>query len=134
MKRISALLVALFVCVSVSNAQFADTKPFANPAFMYGTDLGKYMQTLYRLGKFDEMVKFTSAETVKKYGRERVKDYYETCGFGYEIDLKSMSGDSKYKVLSYNARINATTTVVRMKVSIESDTSKVVLENLKITY
>lgn len=132
MRRITAIMaIGIFSFINV-NAQESNTKPFANPGFMFGTDLGKYMQTLYKIGKIDEMVKFTSSETIKKYGVAQVSDYYEDCGFGYDIKLVSMTGDGKYKTLSYNAKINATNKVVRMKVVLENDSAKVVLENLKI--
>ena len=134
MKRVFALLLVMFTATSFAQSQDFGQKPFSNPAFMLGTDLGKYIQTLYKLNRVDEMVKFTSSETIRKYGLQKVKSYYETCNFGYEIKLASMTVDGKYKVLTYNAKINATNNIVRMKTVVENDTAKVVLENLRITY
>lgn len=134
MKRFSTLLFLIIAAAPFAKAQDFGQKPFSNPAFMLGTDLGKYMQTLYRLNKVDEMVKFTSSETIRKYGIGKVRSYYETCGFGYEIKLASMTGDGRYKILTYNAKINATNNIVRMKTVVENDTAKVVLDNLHITY
>ena len=134
MKRLFLIIIATLAWSTNASAQDFGQKPFSNPAFMLGTDLGKYMQTLYKLNKVDEMLKFTTSETIKKYGKEKVRSYYETCNFGYEIKLASMSGDGKYKVLTYNAKINATNNIVRMKTVVENDTAKVVLDNLHITY
>lgn len=128
------LLVLLTACFTNARSQDFGDKLFANPAFMMGTNLGKYLQVLYAQNQIDEMVKFTASETIKKYGREKVWNYYSTCNFGYEIKLKSMNTEGRYKILSYNARINATNTVVRMKTVVENDTAKVVLDNLRITY
>jgi len=134
MKRTLLIIIAILAWSADASAQDFGRKPFSNPAFMLGTDLGRYMQTLYRLNRVDEMLKFTSSETIKKYGRDKVRSYYETCNFGYEIKLASMSGDGKYKVLTYNAKINATNNIVRMKTTVENDTAKVVLDNLHIAY
>jgi hypothetical protein len=134
MKRNFAIIIAMVVWSTCTHAQDFGQKPFSNPAFMLGTDLGKYVQTLYKLNKVDEMIKFTSSETVRKYGVQKIRKYYETCGFGYEITLVSMSGDGKYRILTYSAKINATNNIVRMKTVVENDTAKVVLDNLHITY
>lgn len=114
-------------------SQPASVKPFSNPAFMYGTDLGTFLQVYYKLGKFDQMLNFTASESIKKYGKEKILNYYENCKFGYEIKLMAMSGDGKYKILSYNAKIMATNNVIRIKAIVENDTAKIVLDNLKIT-
>ena len=40
-----------------------------NPVFFMetGTSFGLYMQELYKLGKFDDMVNFTSSKTISKF-------------------------------------------------------------------
>lgn len=134
MKRILAIILVISACSVHVEAQDFGQKPFSNPAFMLGTNLGKYMQTLYKLNRVDEMMKFTASETIKKYGIQKVRSYYETCNFGYDIKLASMTGEGKYRILTYNAKINATNNIIRMKTVVENDTAKVVLENLRITY
>lgn len=134
MKKTIVLISIISAFSAKVQCQDFGQKPFSNPAFMFGTDLGKYMQTLYKLNRVDDMVRFTASETIKKYGVQKIRSYYETCNFGYEIKLASMTGEGKYKTLTYNAKLNATNNVVRMKTVIENDTAKVVLDNLQITY
>ena len=134
MKRLFLIIIATLAWSTNASAQDFGHKPFSNPAFIFGTDIGKYMQTLYRLNKVDEMMKFTSSETIRKYGKEKVRSYYENCNFGYDIRIASVSVDGKYKILTYNAKINATNNIVRMKTVVENDTAKVVLDNLHITF
>jgi hypothetical protein len=97
-----------------------------------GTNFGQFFQTLYRLGKYDEMLKFTSQESIKKYGKDNILDYYQNCDFGYKIKIINKTTDGKYYILSYNANIMATNKVVRMKTVVENDSAKIVLDNLKI--
>jgi hypothetical protein len=101
---------------------------------MYGTNIGQYFQTLYRLGKYDDMLKFTSQESIKKYGKDKILDYYRSCDFGYKIKINSRMQDDKYIILSYDANIMATNRVIRIKTVVENDSAKIVLNNLNILY
>lgn len=132
MKRHLLLFLIALYSYAHSHAQDFGQKPFSNPAFMLGTDLGRHLQTLYKLNRIDDMVAFTSSETIGKYGIRKVRSYYEGCGLGYDIKLASMTSDGKYKTLTYNAKINATNNVLRMKAVVENDTAKVVLDDLRI--
>lgn len=134
MKRI-LIISALFILnfgVAKSQDFTGSDRPFSNPSFMFGTNIGQFMQTLYRYGKYDEMLKFTSSESIKKYGKEAILNYYQDCDFGYVIKLKGRSQEGNYIILSYNVNIMATNKVMRMKTIVENDSAKVVLDNLKI--
>lgn len=135
MKKAIILIVFTFGfnLVGFSQKTLSD-QPLSNPSFMYGTSLGEYLQTLYRLGKYDEMMKFTSKETIDKYGQNKVRAYYENCGFGYKLKINNKSQEGKYIILYYNASIIATNKVVKIKCVVENDTSKIVLDNLNIIY
>ncbi len=134
MKRTIIILFIIFVGSTQTNAQSSvdSNKPFSNPSFMMGTNFGQFFQTLYRLGRYDEMLKFTSQESIKKYGKDNILDYYQNCDFGYKIKIINKTTDGKYYILSYNANIMATNKVVRMKTVVENDSAKIVLDNLKI--
>lgn len=134
MKRKFFIIFIFSFIISYTKGQsFTGTdKPFANPGFMLGTNFGQFFQTLYRYGKYEEMIKFTSSETIKKYGKQTLLEYYENCDFGYNIKLKAKSQEGKYFILTYKANIMATNKVVRMKTVVENDSAKIVLDNLKI--
>lgn len=134
MKRTVFLIIFVFSGISQIKAQinYGSDKPFANPSFMMGTNFGQFFQTLYRYGKYDEMIKFTSSESIKKYGKKAILEYYENCDFGYNIKIKGRSEEGNYIILSYNANVMATNKVVRMKTVVENDSAKIVLDNLKI--
>jgi hypothetical protein len=134
MKRIIICLVIILGGFTSAKSQdyTSNSKPYSNPSFMMGTNFGQFFQTLYRYGKYDEMLKFTSYESIKKYGKQTILEYYQDCDFGYAIKLKGRTEDGNYVILNYNATIMATNKVVRMKTIVENDTSKIVLDNLKI--
>lgn len=105
------------------------TKEFSNPVIIYGSSFGNYFQGLYKVGQFDEMLKFTSSGSIKKYGKENIRKMYETMDFAYVIKLKSKTGTDTV-TLNYEAEINATIKIRRIPVVIENDTVKIVLTNL----
>lgn len=99
-----------------------------NPALFYGSSFGNYFQSLYKLGKFDEMLIYTSTETREKYGDKYLTDIYSKLDFGFSLNLKSMSLDSATNIynLNYEYTYNATLKIFRMRVKIENDTVKFV--------
>lgn len=136
MKQIILILIVVFYGANLQAQNFShsENKPFSNPSFIYGSNIGQYFQTLYRLGKYEEMLKFTSQESIKKYGKDKILDYYKACDFGYKIKINSRSQDGKYIILSYDANIMATNRVIRIKTVVENDSAKIVLNNLNILY
>jgi hypothetical protein len=134
MKRIILILIIMFYGANLQAQTYSGDKPFSNPSFMYGTNIGQYFQTLYRLGKYDDMLKFTSQESIKKYGKDKILDYYRSCDFGYKIKINNRTQDGKYIILSYDANIMATNRVIRIKTVVENDSAKIVLNNLNIIY
>lgn len=104
--------------------------PYANPFIIYGTDFGTMFQTMYKHGKFDDMIAFTSSESLKEHGKDVVLDFYKNeLDFGYNIDILSNGTDGDTIILNYKADINATKKIVRINVVVENDTCKIVLPN-----
>lgn len=126
-------LIIFSVSESKSQIETGSDKPYSNPSFMMGTNFGQFFQTLYRLGNYEEMLKFTSSESIKKYGSDRILDYYSECDFGYQMKIVNKVPQGNYYILSYKATVMATTKIVRIKTIVENDTAKIVLDNLKIT-
>jgi len=107
-----------------------ELKPFSNPVLIYGTSFGDFFQMLYKQGKFNEMLKFTSSGTISKFGSEEIVDMYKNMAFAYDMRLKSTTGSDTI-FLNYEAGIYATKHMVRIPVVIENDTTKIVLYDLK---
>jgi len=63
------------------------SSPFKNPVFIYGSSFGEFFQSLYKLGKYEDMLMFTSKKSIDKFSRERILDLYRKMEFGYKIKL-----------------------------------------------
>src|SRR6188768_2695702 len=87
---------------------------YSFPALVCGSTWGQIFQRNFKNGDFYSMLKLTSPESIKKYGREKILTYYQEMSFGYQMRLKSWTQDTQYYVLNYEATINATKVIVRM--------------------
>jgi len=133
MKKVILILIAI---LGLTFGSFAQNKPFSNPALIYGSDFGNFFKTLYAQGKFADMVKFTSAESIKKHGKDKIIDFYKNkIHFGYELGkLKSTNKEEDGSItLNYpSSQVFATKKVVRINVVIQNDSVKIKLpDNLK---
>ena len=118
----------------VGSVKKVNDTQFSNPAIIYGTDFGNFFNTLYRQGKFEDMIKFTSKESIDLHSEDEILDFYKNrMKFGYEIGkAKSQNTNGDYTTLNYDANIIATKRVIRIIVKIENDSCKIVLpEKLK---
>ncbi len=107
-------------------------KPFSNPALIYGTSFGNFFQTLYKQGKYDDMIHFTSQKSIDKFGIKNIVDVYKTMEFGYSIKLKSkVHNRDKTITLNYETNKMATKGIMRILVVLENDTVKVILQSVK---
>lgn len=111
------------------NVSSDEIKPFSNPAIIYGSDFGNFFRSFYKRGKYDDMIKFTSKESLELHGEDVVRDFYKNkMKFGYEIGKpNSMNTNGDYITLNYNGNIIATKTVIRIIVTLENDSCKIVL-------
>lgn len=108
-------------------------KPYSNPVLIYGTSFGNFFQVLFRTGDYNTMLAFTSSESIDKFGKDTIIDFYKNrFQFGFELGkLKSMTTENEIYTLNYpDAIISATRTTIRIKVRIENDSTKIVLSNL----
>ena len=84
--------------------------------------------------KYDDMIKFTSRESINEFGEDVIRDFYKNkMKFGYEIGKPhSQNVEGNVITLNYNGNIIATKTVIRINVVVENDSCKIVLpDNLK---
>lgn len=121
----------VFITISDTTSSISkeiDSKPFSNPALIYGSDFGNYFQTLYELGDFETMIKFTHSSSIEEHGKERILHKYKTMDFGFTMDLKSMNSiNGKMFIMNYNSNSFATKHVTRIIVGLENDSCKVIL-------
>ena len=77
------------------------------------------------------MIKFTSVKSIKKFGFEKINELYSSMDFGYMIVLKSSHKNEDGTItLNYNASINSTNKVVRIRVLVENDSTKLLLQSI----
>lgn len=107
--------------------------PYSNPVLIYGTDFGRFFQTMYELGDYDGMLAFTSSESIERHGEDKIRRKYETMNFGFTLKLHSKKDNPDGTImLNYNSEKFATKNVTRVTVKIENDSTKLVLpDNLK---
>jgi len=129
MKHLFLIIIVLFMSINTSVAQ-PTPNPYSNPLLIYGSSFGNFFKALYKTGDFNTMMKFTSQETIKKYGYKNVLEYYQTTDFGYEMKLRSRTITNGVYTLNYVANILGTQKVVRLDVVVENDTAKIVLDNI----
>lgn len=104
---------------------FTSKSKLNNPVLMNGSSFANYFQALYKLGRFDDMLLFTSKDLIAEYGKERILESYQKMNFAYEIKLKSIqnNNDSSY-TLNYSGVQFATNKIIRIDVIKENDTIK----------
>lgn len=127
MKKIVTILT---IFILLSNISFSQSKPYSNPILIYGTSFGNYFKTLYKTGDFITMMKFTSSESIKKFGYTSVMNYYKEMDFGYDMKLRSRTISNGVYTLNYISDIVGTKKMTRLDVVIENDSAKLVLDNI----
>ncbi len=106
-------------------------KPFSNPMLVFGSDMGMVLKNYYRSIQFDEMMLFTSSESIKKFGYDKILNYYKNdADFSYRMSIKSFKKEGDLYTLSYQAVIKQTERQANLNFKVENDTAKIVLDNL----
>lgn len=105
-------------------------EPMNNPALVYGSSFGVYMQTLHNLSKYEEMYQFTCLETKMKFGKDALINFFSEMEFTYPLDL--IAYDTLESQLIYKTTIMATEKKLIFPVIIENDSVKMVFDSLNI--
>lgn len=114
------------------NAKIAEA-PLANPVFMYGSDFLTLFKSLRKMGKYDDMIKFTSSATIERIGKDSLRDFYEN-KYKNVSNVKLAShteNDNGTITLNYTNINMATKNAIAITVVVESDTAKLILYDLK---
>lgn len=89
MKKIVFILI--FTIMSLTG-QAQTGGDYANPRFIFGKPFIENFQAMYMRAQFDMMVQFTSTETLKRFGKEKVRDYYENyIKFSYPLEFRKVT-------------------------------------------
>ena len=99
-----------------------------NPVLIYGSSFGEYIQSLHNLNEYDQMLTFTSKETINEFGRDSLLSFYSNMAFSYPLDL--IKYDTVRRELIYKTTIEATERKLVMPIVIEKDTVKMVFNKL----
>lgn len=129
MKRLIFVLT-IFILLFVPSLGQTVQKPYSNPILIYGSSFGNFFKALYRKGDFNTMMKFTSSQSIKKFGYQNILEYYQGVDFGYDMKLCSRTYQNGVYTLNYNATILGTQKIVRLNVVVENDSCKLVLNNI----
>jgi len=62
---------------SNSENTIEESTEFSNPAFIYGSDFLSFLKSLRKIGDINTLIKFTSKESIEKFGEEKLRDVYE---------------------------------------------------------
>jgi hypothetical protein len=145
MKKIILLFtVSLFVFVlsSCDNSQEkiekVGEKPIkeniSNPnvliGYYKGSSFGNFFQTLYKYNQYDEMLKFTSLESLELHGKEKILDFYKNMDFAYDLgEFKSAkdNGDGTLILIYPYGEKFATNYKTEIKVKMEDGIYKIIL-------
>ena len=116
---------------SESNKELNKIKnPMANPAMIYGSDIGNVFNAYYKTGQMEKMISFIDTGTKNKFERAELLQYLSKLDFGYDMKLTGMNKSDSCFILSYVCAIDATKVVKRLKVKIEQDTARIVPSDL----
>ncbi|WP_317897143.1 hypothetical protein [Aurantibacillus circumpalustris] len=119
--------------VPIAKQENFQSKPYLNPALINGSSFGHYLQSLYRFGRCEDLIKFSSSGSVHKFGHTQLLNYYKSkMKFDFELGkLSNITSNADTFVLIYTrAHIDATRRLIRIKVVIENDSCKLILPNL----
>lgn len=111
-----------------NNSTSITDKPLLNnPVLMNGSSFGHFFQSLYKIGRFEDLVKFTASQTLNEIGKDKILDAYKSMEFAYKLELKSKQDNPDSTItLNYISHQFATPKVVRMIVTVENDSVKLV--------
>lgn len=107
-----------------------ETIDYSNPGFIMGSDFGTYFQSLRKHGKYEDMIKFTSSESLEKYGKENLVDSYKNMKFAYNLGKAKIREEGDVYVLYYTeADVYATRVLVEISILIENDSCKIIIDD-----
>jgi hypothetical protein len=103
----------------------------SDPVFFMGSSFGEFYQSLHKLGKYEEMLLYTSVETKNKFAEDELISFFKNMQFSYPLKLKAISADDASTLL-YETQIGATNKTIQFLYKIENDTCKAFFNDLDV--
>ncbi len=100
-----------------------------NPILIQGSSFGHFFQQLYKQGRWDDMLNFTSFRSIQQYGSDSIIYYYKHLDFGYDMKLKSRIKRDDITILNYESQILGKKSITRLNVVVENDTCRLLIDN-----
>jgi len=97
------------------------------PNLFGGKGFGSAFMGFLRSSNFDYAVRFTSKESIKKYGEDKIREFYKSEKFNFNLNQASMSSDGKYVNIRSTTYEFGTGKFKDFKIVIENDSCKLVL-------
>lgn len=125
------LFIVVFFLFFGEKQAHSQSEPMNNPVLMQGSSFGHIFQQLYKQGRWDDMLSFTSKKSILKFGENNILNYYKNTDFGYQMKLKSKTNQKDGSItLNYESQIQNTIKITRINVVIENDSCKILLDNI----
>jgi hypothetical protein len=127
-------VIIAFLAVILSYGAVSQTvsKPYANPANVFGSNFGDFFISMLGNQHYDMALKFTSKESIKKFGVKAVQESYLGYDYNYKLKVKSIVKVNEVYVVKFATNEFATGKFKEMRVVVENDSCKIVLQDLKI--
>ncbi|TXB66150.1 hypothetical protein FRY74_06145 [Vicingus serpentipes] len=140
-KKISLILlslVSLMSCVisdekaqstfDIQVSKSSDAKNgWSNPALIKGSSFGEIINTAYRLGNYQLLVRLTDSISRNELSEEEIINFYKKMNMGFKMKLQNIEGHNINYKLFYKVEVTATEQVLVMPVIIEDDTVRLEL-------
>ncbi|HUU88794.1 MAG TPA: hypothetical protein VMX17_13715 [Candidatus Glassbacteria bacterium] len=126
-------LIALFAIILSYGANCQTVgKPYDNPANVFGSNFGDFFISMLGNQHYDMALKFTSKESIQKFGAKKVLESYTSYDYNYKLKVKSIVKVNDMYIVKFTTNEFATGKFKEMRVVIENDSCKIVLQDLKI--
>jgi len=102
---------------------------WSDPNLFGGSGVGPAFMSFIRTQNFDLALKFTSKESIEKFGREVILEKYKSLKTNYELKKVSTSTIGEETTLRYTTNEFATSKFKDFVVVVENDTCRIVLPN-----
>lgn len=129
-------LITLFVVTlsfgAISQTKPYESKPYANPANVLGSNFGDFFISMLRTQNYDMALKFTSKSTLQKNGVKKVLEAYTSYDYNFKLKATSVAKVFDMYIIKFTTNEFATGKFKEIRVIVENDSCKIVLQDLKI--
>lgn len=104
---------------------------WSNPVFINGSSFGNIINTYFKIGDFEMLYKLTDQSSKGKFSKQEIIDRYKILPLGFVLKLNNKTIAQKVIWLHYSVKIDATNKVLRIPITIENDTCRIILDKFE---